>query len=127
MLVNGWKFVNTCTSLSQCRSVAQLKQSEVFKPGLGLVKGVQASLVLKDNSKPIMLKARSLPYALRDKVEYELNAMVEANILTKVEDSPWGTPLVPVKKDGGQSVRICGDYKSTLNKCVSTRQYIFIA
>ena len=120
---NGWKYENTCTDVSQCRSVSQLKQSEVFKPGLGLVKGVQASLVLKDNSKPIMLKARSLPYALRDKVENELNAMVEAEILTKVDDSPWGTPIVPVKKDGGQSVRICGDYKSTLNKCVSTRQY----
>ncbi|KAL5258791.1 hypothetical protein ACHWQZ_G009300 [Mnemiopsis leidyi] len=120
---HGWKAENTCTSVSQCRSVAQLKQSEVFKPGLGLVKGVQASLVLKDNSKPIMLKARSLPYALRDKVERELNSMIEAKILSKVEDSPWGTPLVPVEKDGGQSVRICGDYKSTLNKCVSTRQY----
>ena len=120
---HGWKAENTCTSVSQCRSVAQLKQSEVFKPGLGLVKGVQASLVLKDNSKPIMLKARSLPYALRDKVERELNSMIETKILSKVEDSPWGTPLVPVEKDGGQSVRICGDYKSTLNKCVSTRQY----
>ena len=49
--------------------------------------------------------------------------MVEAKILTKVEDSPWGTPIVHVKKDGGQSVYICGNYKSTLNKCISTRQY----
>ncbi|XP_063690927.1 uncharacterized protein LOC134823403 isoform X1 [Bolinopsis microptera] len=120
---NRWKCENTCTRVDQCRSIAQLKQSEVFKSGLGLVKGVQASLVLKDNSKPIMMKARSLPYALRNKVESELNDMVEAKILTKVEDSPWGTPIVPLKKDGGQSVRICGDYKSTLNKCISTRQY----
>ena len=120
---NGWKCTDTCTSVDQCRSIAQLKQSEVFKPGLGLVKGVEASLVLKDNAKPIMLKARTLPYALRDMVEQELNSMVDANILSKVEDSPWGTPLVPVKKDGGLSVRICGDYKSTLNKCVSTKQY----
>ena len=120
---NGWKCIDTCTEVDQCRSIAQLKQSEVFKRGLGLVKGVEARLVLKDNAKPIMLKARTLPYALRDMVEQELNSMVEANILSKVEDSPWGTPLVPVKKDGGMSVRICGDYKSTLNKCVSTKQY----
>ncbi|KAL5248359.1 hypothetical protein ACHWQZ_G017516 [Mnemiopsis leidyi] len=33
---HGWKAENTCTSVGQCRSVAQLKQSEVFKPGLGL-------------------------------------------------------------------------------------------
>ena len=120
---NDLKLNDDCTRVDQCRSLEELKLSEVFKSGLGLVKDVEASLVLRDDSKPIMLKARSLPYALRHKVEDELNSMVESGILSKVDDSPWGTPLVPVKKDGGESVRICGDYKSTLNKCVSTRQY----
>ena len=95
---NGWKCENTFTDVSNCRSVAQLNQSDVFKPGLGLVKGVRANLVLKDNSKPIMLRASSLPYALRDKVEKELNAMVEAEILTKVDDCLvvlGGLPLCP--------------------------------
>ena len=120
---NGWKFENTCIRIEQCRSVARLKQSEVFKPGLGLVKGVQASFVLKDEAKPVMCKARTIPYALRSKVEQEIDSMVESETLTKVADSPWGTPLVPVMKDGGESVRICGDYKSTLNKCLSTKEY----
>ena len=120
---NDLKLNDDCTRVDQCRSLEELKLSEVFKSGLGLVKDVEASLVLRDDSNPIMLKARSLPYALRHKVEDELNSMVESGILSKVDDSPWGTPLVPVKKDGGESVRICGDYKSTLNKCVSTRQY----
>ncbi|XP_063677789.1 uncharacterized protein K02A2.6-like [Bolinopsis microptera] len=120
---NGWKFKNTCIRIEQCRSVARLKQSEVFKPGLGLVKGVQASFVLKDEAKPVMCKARTIPYALRSKVEQEIDSMVESETLTKVADSPWGTPLVPVMKDGGESVRICGDYKSTLNKCLSTKEY----
>ena len=50
-----------------------------------------------------MWKARSLPCALKDMVESELNAMVEAEIVTKVDDSPWGTPMVPVKKPGSVS------------------------
>ena len=120
---SGKKYPDDCTRLDQCRSVQELKSSEVFEPGLGLVKDVEARLVMKDEAKPIMLKARNLPYAVRDKVESELEAMVESGILSKIEDSPWGTPLVPVKKDGGESVRICGDYKSTVNKCLSTRQY----
>ena len=103
------------------RQIEELMKSEIFEPGLGLAKGIEACLVLKDDAKPVMLKARTIPYALKEKVEKQLDAMQEAGILTKIDDCEWGTPVVPVKK--GDSVRICGDYKSTLNKCLSTRQY----
>ena len=103
------------------RQIEELMKSEIFDPGLGLAKGIEACLVLKDDAKPVMLKARTIPYALKEKVEKQLDAMEEAGILTKIDDCEWGTPVVPVKK--GDSVRICGDYKSTLNKCLSTRQY----
>ena len=40
----------------------------------------------------------------------------------EVEWSEWGTPMVPVpKKDG--SVRICGDYKVTVNLELQAQQY----
>lgn len=38
-------------------------------------------------------------------------------ILEPVEYSDWATPIVPVTKSDG-SIRICGDYKSTLNKAL---------
>ena len=101
--------------------ISSLKLSKVFEPGLGLVKDLEARLVLKDGSKPIFLKHRTLPYALREPVEKELTEMVKSDILTKTEDSKWGTPIVPVVK--GQKVRICGDYKSTLNKVLEVKQY----
>jgi len=49
-----------------------------------------------------------------DKVEKELERMVKAGILEKVEFSRWATPIVPVlKKDGG--IRICGNFSVTVN------------
>ena len=42
-----------------------------------LGKDAEARLVMKDDFKPIMMKAGSLPYAFRDKVERELEAMAQ--------------------------------------------------
>ena len=36
----------------------------------------------------------------------------------------WTAPIVPVVKPNG-SVRICGDYKVTVNKYVKTEEYPF--
>lgn len=42
--------------------------------------------------------------------------MIEENILTPVTSGEWAIPIVPVvKKD--QSIRICGDYRNTVNMC----------
>lgn len=45
---------------------------DIFTTKLGLMKGPPASLHLKDGAVPKFCKARSLPYALRDKVSLEL-------------------------------------------------------
>ncbi|XP_037505880.1 uncharacterized protein LOC119382240 [Rhipicephalus sanguineus] len=96
--------------------------TDVFSEELGLIKGPPASLMLKEGAVPKFCKARSLPYALRDKVAKELERLVSLGILSPVKHSNWATPIVPVlKKDG--TVRICGDFKATLNQACETEQY----
>ena len=68
---------------------------------------------------PIFHKAGPVPYSLREKVDKELDKQVEAGILKKVERSEW-VVIVP-KPDG--SVRICSDYKVSINKVVEDTPY----
>ncbi|XP_026731607.1 uncharacterized protein K02A2.6-like [Trichoplusia ni] len=68
------------------------------------------------------MRARPLAYALREPVERALQQHVRDGILTPVERSDWATPIVPVvKKDG--NIRICADYKLTLNKVLEVDRY----
>ena len=87
---------------------------ELFKEELGTWKDVQVSLVVKPNAIPKFCKARSLPFAMRDKVEKELERLQAGGIISEVKTSQWAAPIVPVMKADG-SVRLCGDYKITIN------------
>lgn len=84
----------------------------VFAPGLGTC-SKKISLTLTD-SKPVFVKARSLPLALREPVERELQRLEAEGTIYKVDYSDYGTPIVPVIKKSGD-IRICGDYKVTIN------------
>ena len=59
-------------------------------------------------------KPRPVPFALKEKIADELRRLEKIGVLEKVEFSDWATPIVPVLKPDG-SVRICGDYKVTIN------------
>ena len=95
---------------------------DLFKEELGLVKGVKATLSVDKTATPRFFRARSVPFALRDRVEAELDKLVKEGILHPVQFSDWAAPIVPVvKKDG--SIRICGNYKLTANRVSFTDQY----
>ena len=57
----------------------------------------------------MILQLRSIPYALKSKVENELDRLEKVRVIENVPTSDWATPIVPVVKRDG-SVRICGDY-----------------
>ena len=98
------------------------KYSDVFENKLGTLTSAKAKLIIKDDSQARFLKARPMLYTLKPKVEEELQRLQNEGILTKVEWSEWATPIVPVpKKDG--SVRLCGDYKITVNPELQEEQY----
>ena len=90
------------------------QNAEVFKEELGKISQIKAKLSLKKEAKPAFRKARSVPYALQDAVEEELRKWEEDGVAEKVDYSEWASPLVVVPKPGGK-VRICGDFKGTVN------------
>ena len=94
----------------------------VFKEGLGHMQGVTAKLHVDPTATPQFCKARSVPYALRGRIEQELRRLEESNIIEKVEFADWAAPIVPVSKPDG-TVRICGDYKVTVNKVAKLDTY----
>ena len=98
------------------RSLSQVlkEHSEVFEDRLGQLADIKASLKIKESAEPTFRKARPVPYALQDEVDKELKKWEDSGIAERIEYSDWGTPLVVVPKPGG-GVRLCGDYKCTVN------------
>ena len=63
-----------------------------------------------------------MAYTHRKRVEKELERLQALGIIQPVQFSDWATPIVPVmKNDGG--VRICGDFKSTVNRAARLDKY----
>ncbi|XP_052748659.1 uncharacterized protein K02A2.6-like [Galleria mellonella] len=95
---------------------------EIFSEEIGEIRNYTVKFSLKENVTPIFIKARPVPFALKEKVENEIDRLEKAGILEKVTYSQWGTPVVPVVKQNG-SVRLCADYRATLNKNLLDDKY----
>lgn len=87
---------------------------EVFDQALGKYSGPPVKLELKDQVRPIAFKPRNVAMALREPIEKEVARLERQGVLQRVDYSDWATPIVAVKKPDG-SIRICEDYKSTVN------------
>ena len=98
------------------------RHADVFDGGLGCLKDVQIDLTMDEKVKPKFFKPRTVPFVWKTKVEEELTRLEQQGIISPVKHSQWAAPIVPVpKKDG--SVRICGDFKVTVNQASLTEQY----
>ncbi|XP_033109865.1 uncharacterized protein K02A2.6-like isoform X2 [Anneissia japonica] len=98
------------------------KHKSIFKDELGKLEKLKASIYITENCQPKFHKPRNVPYAMRDKVEKELDRLQKEGIISSVKHSDWASPIVPVQKKSGQ-VRICGDYKATINPVMKVEQY----
>ena len=98
------------------------RHPDVFKEEMGCIKGISANFHIHSDTNKKFYKARPVPYALRSKVEAELDRLERHHILERVQFSNWAAPIVPVVKQDG-SVRICGDYKLTVNQAAKTDTY----
>ena len=102
--------------------VDEILRSPVFDPGIGTVKGFEACLQLKPDARAKFCKARPVPFAIADKVGKAIDELVKDGQLVPVEHSDWASPIVPVMKADG-SIRICGDFKTTVNPNLDTAIY----
>nr|XP_034319447.1 uncharacterized protein K02A2.6-like [Crassostrea gigas] len=98
------------------------KHKAVFGSEIGKLKGITATLYLEDNARPKFCKARLVPYSLKPKVEEELQRLEKEGIIKPVTHSKWASQVVPVVKKNRQ-VRLCGDYKVTINPVMKVDQY----
>lgn len=108
-------------TVSLLQEVLQQRAS-VFREELGTLKDYKAVIRVDPSVLPKFCKARSVPYALRAKVDQELDQLVAEGILEPVQYAELAAPIVPVLKSD-QSVRICGDFKQTVNKASSVDRY----
>lgn len=92
------------------------KFDNLFKKELGTYIGEKIKLELVEPVRPVFHKPRPIPFAFKDKVLVELSRLEKEGVITKVDNANWGTTLVPVLKPNGKDVRVCANYKVTVNK-----------
>ena len=98
------------------------KHALLFEKTIGTIQGYRADVRLRPGTKPIFKKARPVAYSLQSTLSRELEYLQQEGILEPVESSDWATPLVVVPKANGR-LRVCGDYKVTINQCVEKKVY----
>ena len=98
------------------------QHAELFKDELGMVKGTTAKIHVDSEAQPRFCRPRTVPYALREKVDREIERLEKDGVIEPVQFSDWAAPVVPVVKPDN-SVRLCGDYKVTINRVAKLDVY----
>ena len=62
------------------------------------MKGFKAHFEVDDNATPTFCKARTVPLAMKKKVEDELQRLETTGIIQNVRHSDWAAARVPVEK-----------------------------
>ncbi|MCP4491709.1 MAG: RNA-directed DNA polymerase, partial [Gammaproteobacteria bacterium] len=88
---------------------------------MGLIPGVEHTITLASEARPIAQKLRPIPLSRRDAVDKELQRMVDADIWEPVDKSDWAHHLVSVPKPSGE-IRITTDL-SPLNVYVTPNRF----
>ena len=86
----------------------------VFKQVIGKIPNISVSHKLIKDAKPRALRSRQVPIFLKQSTEAELDSFEKQGIISKTPLSEWASPLVVIPKTES-SVRICVDYKTTVN------------
>ena len=120
----SWNRIHQLKVVNSTTAVLDIIQRypDVFKDKLGKLRNYIASLRVDPNTKLIFCKASHMPYALWEKVEKEQDKLESLGIIEPIQYSEWASPIVAVLKTD-QSIRLCRDYKMTVNKCTDLDTY----
>lgn len=88
------------------------------------IKNFKAEFKVKEGCKPIFHRAYEMPYSLKPKVEQELLKMVDSGVLSKVTYSKWASPIVIVPKKNSNDIRLCVDFKKTINRSIDSEHCV---
>ena len=94
----------------------------LFQDGVGTLKGYEAKLHIDPQAVPKYCKARPVPYAMRAKMEEELQRLVDHGTFEPVQYADWAAQIVPVLEKNG-AVPIWGDFKVTVNQVSCLDRY----
>ena len=89
---------------------------------LGTIQPFTASLQVRPDAAAKFFQPRTVPFALKQVIEQELDRLESCGIMEKVDYSKWAAPIVAVPKKDGK-VQICGDYKVIVNQALDIDQY----
>ena len=73
-------------------------------------------------AQPKFLKARPVQYAMTGKIEVKLKSLQDEGTIEPVQFSGWEASVAPILKPD-DSIRICGEYKSTVNQVTRLDSY----
>ena len=86
-----------------------IQYAYVFKSELGRFNVSEVSIPVDESTHPRFYKARPLPYALRERVDQEIDCLIHLEVMSPVKQSRWAAPVVLVQQNY-HSIRLCGDY-----------------
>ena len=125
-LCKGMRNVNVCNAFDLRVEALVAKFPEVFSDNLGCLKDFKCHIPIREDAQPKFFKPRPVPYALRARIEQELDRLEDQGVWRRVQYSKWAAPIVPVlknSKDPLGPLRICGDYKVTINQAAPLDTY----
>ena len=88
----------------------------------GEMQPLSAKLNVRPEATSKFCNPHSLPFAIKDAIDLELDSLESKGIISKVSHSNWVSPIVTVPKKDDQ-FRIFGDYKITINPATDVEQY----
>ena len=109
------------TSVDTMTNEIMTEFADMFKDELGILKGIEAVVIVQESASPRFHKPRPVQFALREKVEKQLDKQVKEGEIILIDKSEWATPTVVVSKNG--EIRICGDFKVSINLVLHPQVY----